>query len=91
MRGIWPMPPSPQGGKPDDNSRDMDIQDIKKMSPSKRIVLVQEIWDSIDSDSIELTDAIKAELDSRLERHEKGEGQNYTLEEARAKWAEKRK
>jgi len=69
----------------------MDIQEIIKLSPSKRILLVQEIWDSLDSDSIELTDAIKKELDNRLERHEKGEGQNFTVAQAKAKWAEKRK
>ena len=50
----------------------MAIQEIKKMSQSKRILLAQEIWDSINGDAIELTDAIKKELDSRLERHKTG-------------------
>jgi len=69
----------------------MDIQEIKKMSQSKRILLAQEIWDSIDGDSIELTDAIKKELDSRLERHNKGGAKYYTLAEVKSMLAEKRK
>ncbi|MEO0902759.1 MAG: addiction module protein, partial [Bacteroidota bacterium] len=64
----------------------MNIQEIKKLSVAKKIVLAQDIWESID-DSIELTDEIKAELDSRIERHQKGEGKYFTLEEAKEKWA----
>lgn len=69
----------------------MDIQEIKKMSQSKRILLAQEIWDSIEGDSIELTDAIKKELDSRLERHKAGKTKYYTLDEVKSMLAEKRK
>jgi len=69
----------------------MDIQEIKKMGQSKRILLAQEIWDSIDGDSIELTDAIKKELDSRLERHKEGGTKYYTLAEVKSMLAEKRK
>lgn len=68
----------------------MNIQEIKNLSQAKKIVLVQDIWEDINKDSLELTDAIKAELDSRLERHEKGEGSNFTLEEAKGIWAKKR-
>ncbi len=69
----------------------MDIKEYKKLSPSRRILLVQEIWDSISEEPIELSDQIKKELDSRLERHKNSEGKNFTLEEAKSKWAEKRK
>lgn len=69
----------------------MDIQEYKKLSPSKRILLAQEIWDSIDGESIELTDAIKKELDSRLERHKSGKSKYYTLDEVKSMLAEKRK
>jgi len=69
----------------------MDIQEIKKMGQSERILLAQEIWDSIDGDSIELTDAIKKELDNRLERHKKGGTKYYTIAEVKSMLAEKRK
>jgi putative addiction module component (TIGR02574 family) len=69
----------------------MDIQEINKLSQSKRILLAQEIWDSIDGDSIELTDAIKKELDCRLERHKKGETKYYTLAEVKSMLAKKSK
>lgn len=69
----------------------MDIQEIKKMSQSKRILLAQEIWDSINEDSIELTDAIKKELDNRLERHRLGKANYHTLDEVKAMLVDKRK
>ena len=70
----------------------MDIQEIKKLSASKRILLAQEIWDSIEDkeQEIELTDEIKTELDRRLERHKSGEAKYYSLEEVREKIAKKR-
>ncbi len=42
------------------------------------------------SEDIEFTDAIKKELDSRLERFYKGRGKFYTLEQAKGMWAKKR-
>jgi|TARA_Y100001935_G_C17213022_1_gene461104 putative addiction module component (TIGR02574 family) len=43
-----------------------------------------------DEENIELTDAIKQELDKRLERFHKGKGKSYTLEEAKKMWAKKK-
>ncbi|WP_373518687.1 addiction module protein, partial [Pricia sp.] len=49
------------------NDTIMDIKEIKKMPVATRILIAQDIWDSIeDKDGIELTDEIKAELDSRI-------------------------
>lgn len=59
----------------------MDIKEIFKMSPARRISLVQEIWDSIPEDSIELSDSIKKELDIRLESYNSKEMELYTLDE----------
>jgi len=38
----------------------------------------------------EFTEAMKAELDSRLERLYRGEGRCFSLEEAKVFWAKKR-
>ncbi|GMN12115.1 hypothetical protein MTsPCn9_34480 [Croceitalea sp. MTPC9] len=70
----------------------MDIQDIKKIPRAKRILLVQEIWDSLEhKEDLELSDEVKAELDHRLARHESGEATYFSLEEVREKLAKLRK
>jgi putative addiction module component (TIGR02574 family) len=65
--------------------------DIKNIPVAKRILLAQEIWDSIeDKQEIELSDEIKVELDNRIERHNSGKGKYYDLEESRARNAKLR-
>lgn len=62
----------------------MDIQEINKLSRTKRILLVQDIWDSLeDKEDIQLSEEVKAELDSRIEHHKSGKAKYYTLEESR--------
>lgn len=69
----------------------MEIKGIKNIPVAKRILLVQEIWDSIeDKQEIELSDEIKIELDNRLERHNSGKAKYYSLEESRARNAKLR-
>ena len=68
----------------------MDIKEILKMSASRRILLAQEIWDSVPENSIELTDSIKKELDNRLESHESKVMKYYTMEEIKNKLAKKK-
>lgn len=65
----------------------MDIKEILKMSASRRILLAQEIWDSVPENSIELTDSIKKELDNRLESHESKVMKYYTMDEIKNKLA----
>jgi len=70
----------------------MDLTEIKKMPPAKRILVVQEIWDSIaEKEEIELTDETKAELDRRLERHRSGEAEYFTLKDVKSMLDEKRR
>lgn len=69
----------------------MDIQEIKKWPKVKRILLVQDIWDSLeDKEDIELTEEVKTELDSRIEHHKSGKATYYTLEESRERNAKVR-
>lgn len=46
-------------------------QEIKKLSVAERILLVEEIWDSIvaEQESLEVTEAQQRELDRRLETY----------------------
>jgi putative addiction module component (TIGR02574 family) len=59
---------------------------IDKLSTAERILLVEEIWDSIaaDAGSLPLTDAQKQDLQRRLKQHqEKPEGSSWTEVKAR--------
>ncbi|MGB6064089.1 MAG: addiction module protein [Desulfomonilaceae bacterium] len=46
-------------------------QEIKKLSVAERIMIVEEIWDSIaaDQESLEVTEAQRHELDRRLDAY----------------------
>jgi putative addiction module component (TIGR02574 family) len=54
-----------------DMPRKVSIKDVLELSPAERILLVEEIWDSIATvpEAVELTDAQRQELDARLEEY----------------------
>jgi len=56
-------------------------EQAKKLSIPERILLVEEIWDSIaeENQAFELTDAQKRELDRRLESARANAGQGRTI------------
>lgn len=66
----------------------MKIGELLKLSPSKRILLAQQLWDSVPAEDIPLSNSIKKELDVRLQAHEKEEMKYYTREELREKLSE---
>lgn len=52
----------------------MDIhKEISALSTAEKILLVEKLWDSINKEELDVSDAQKKELDRRLELHEKGE------------------
>ncbi len=61
------------------------LEDIKKLSVAERILLVEDIWDSISSSGEELpiTDEQKKELDSRLESYKKNPDEGKSWKEVR--------
>ena len=60
--------------------------DISALSSEQRLELVERLWDSlVESDSVPFTDAQRVELDRRLDRMERGEGENVPLEDALAR------
>jgi len=63
----------------------MDINDFSKLSSSKRILLAQQLWDSVLDKEFEISDAIKSELDNRLTEHEKGNMKYFSREEINEK------
>ena len=71
----------------------MDIKELKKIPVAERILLVQELWDSIEHEGkqeIDLSNEIKAELDKRIDRHRSGKAKYYTVEEVRERNAKRR-
>ncbi len=46
----------------------MGMQDILKLSVTERLNLMQQIWNTIDTSSVEISAAQKKELDKRMER-----------------------
>jgi putative addiction module component (TIGR02574 family) len=65
----------------------MKIDEILKLSPSRRILLAQQLWDSLPDKDIKLSNPIKQELDRRLKAHKNGEMEYFTREELKQKLA----
>ena len=67
-------------------------EQAKKLSIPDRILLVEEIWDSIaaENEAFELTDAQKRELDRRLESAHAHPGRGRTWEEIKAEFMKSR-
>lgn len=61
------------------------LEELRALSTAEKIQLVEDLWDLIveSDDDIGLTDAQKAELDRRLEEHEKNPREGISLEEFR--------
>jgi putative addiction module component (TIGR02574 family) len=53
--------------------RNLNLADFSELSPAERILLVEEIWDSIASTpgAVPVSDAQQRELDARLAAHER--------------------
>ncbi len=64
----------------------------KRLSISDRILLVEEIWDTIaeENQAFQLTDAQKRELDRRLEVAKSNPGQGRTWDEIKAEFMKSR-
>jgi putative addiction module component (TIGR02574 family) len=44
---------------------------INSLSASEKAELLDTVWESLEEDSVSLTDAQRAELDNRIARHDK--------------------
>lgn len=61
----------------------MQIKDLSKYSDAEKIVLAEQIWDSISKKEITISDEVKHELDYRLQKLEEGKSELYTWEEVK--------
>ena len=61
----------------------MQIKDLSDYSNAEKIVLAEQIWDSISKKDILISEEVKYELDHRLQKLEEGESGLYTWEEVK--------
>lgn len=64
-----------------------DLPEISKLSMPEKILLVEDLWDSISADevSIPMPESHKAELDARLKRYEAAPDTLLSLDDLRAR------
>lgn len=61
----------------------MKIKDLDKHTNAEKILLVEELWDSVAIDKLELSDVLKEELDRRIALVEEDKTEFYTWEEVK--------
>ena len=57
---------------------------IDSLSPAEKAELLDTVWESLEADSASLTDAQRAELDSRIELHEQNPSDVIPWQQVRA-------
>ena len=62
----------------------MKVKDLGKYSNAEKIILAEQLWDSVSKKDLEISDEIKKELDIRLKNLEEGTTQLYSWEEVKA-------
>jgi len=62
----------------------MKVKDLGKYSNAEKIILAEQLWDSVSKKDLEISDEIKTELDIRLKSFEEGKTQLYSWEEVKA-------
>jgi len=58
--------------------------EINGLSTAEKADLLDAVWESLEADAASLTEAQRAELDSRIERHEKNPSDVIPWENVRA-------
>jgi putative addiction module component (TIGR02574 family) len=61
----------------------MEIKNLSKYSNAEKIVLAEQLWDSVSKKEVELSDELKKELDIRLQNFEEGKSELYTWDEVK--------
>lgn len=61
----------------------MKIKNLSKYSDAEKIVLAEQLWDSISKKELEISDDLKRELDIRLQNFEEGKSVLYTWDEVK--------
>lgn len=62
----------------------MKVKDLDKYTTAEKIILAEQLWDSISKKDLELSDEVKKELDMRLQNLEEGKSELYSWDEVKA-------
>ncbi|RZJ74237.1 MAG: addiction module protein [Flavobacterium sp.] len=62
----------------------MKVLDLDKYSSAEKIILAEQLWDSVAKNEIGLSEEVKKELDIRLEDLESGKSELYSWDEVKA-------
>jgi putative addiction module component (TIGR02574 family) len=62
----------------------MEIKNLSNYSDAEKIVLAEQLWDSISKKELEISDDLKRELDIRLQNFEEGKSVLYTWDEVKS-------
>lgn len=62
----------------------MQIKKLSKYSNAEKIVLAEQLWDSVSKNDLEISDEVKRELDIRIQNLEEGKTELYSWEEVKA-------
>jgi len=57
---------------------------LESLSAVEKVELLDAVWESLEADALSLTDAQRAELDYRIERHERNPSEVIPWEQVRA-------
>ena len=61
----------------------MKIKDLDKYTNAEKILLAEELWESVSKEKLELSDAVKLELDRRISLVEEDKTEFYTWEDVK--------
>lgn len=61
----------------------MKIKDLDKYTNAEKILLAEELWESVSKEKLELSDAVKQELERRISLVEEDKTEFYTWEDVK--------
>ncbi|WP_264525449.1 addiction module protein [Flavobacterium sp. N502536] len=62
----------------------MEIKNLSKYSNAEKIVLAEQLWDSVSKKDLEISEEVEKELDIRIQNLEEGKTELYSWEEVKA-------
>ncbi|PXY40133.1 addiction module protein [Flavobacterium cheongpyeongense] len=62
----------------------MEIKNLSKYSDAEKIVLAEQLWDSVSKKDLEISDDVKNELDIRIKNLEEGKTELYYWDEVKS-------
>lgn len=62
----------------------MEIKNLSKYSDAEKIVLAEQLWDSVSKKDLEISNDVKNELDIRIKNLEEGKTALYTWDEVKS-------